>query len=156
MVIYLVLFTKISFANVQADKVLDKFHLAATNANYEDYMALLAEQAVFLGTDPTERWDKVEFASFVKPYFSRGQGWEYIAVSRNISEVVGRKEVLIFDEVLKNDTYGLCKGSGVLIKTPAGWKIAQYNLSVALENAFATKIVSDLTKLRKAKNSINN
>lgn len=154
LVLFLVIYCKLSFANVQADKVLDKFHSAATEANYEDYMVLLAEHAIFLGTDPTERWTKSEFAGFVQPYFSRGQGWEYTSVSRNISEVVGRNDILIFDELLKNDTYGLCKGSGVLIKTTEGWKIAQYNLSVALENVFAKRIISDLKELRKPKPKI--
>ena len=46
--------------------VLDAFHTTASKADEEAYFALLAPNAVFLGTDATERWDKAAFRAFLK------------------------------------------------------------------------------------------
>lgn len=47
-----------------------------------------------------------------------------------------------FDELLSNDAYGTCRGSGVLLLTGSGWRIAQYNLSIPIPNDLAAEIVA--------------
>ncbi len=46
------------------DKVVDDWHLAATNADFEGYFGAVTDDFVFLGTDPKERWTKKEFSDF--------------------------------------------------------------------------------------------
>lgn len=121
-------------------KVLNSFHQAASEADGEQYFNLLTENAVFLGTDATERWDKHAFKAFALPYFEKGQGWTYIPVIQNIT-LDSSGKYAFFDELLSSESYGECRGSGVLRLTSSGWKIAQYNLSIPLPNALAKEVV---------------
>ncbi len=153
--IFLLSFSSISSQRIVLDKkvqstqfiaaVLDKFHLAAAQANAQDYFSLLSEEAVFLGTDATERWTKKEFNAFVQPYFTEGRGWSYAVKKRNIS-IIQHGQTAFFDEILYNEKYGHCRGAGVLIKTATGWKIAQYNLSVMLPNEIVTEVVGQIKR----------
>ena len=122
-------------------QVLDNFHQAAGKSQAEAYFNLLDDNAIFLGTDASERWTKAQFKAFALPYFNKEQGWLYIPKQRHINILIANK-VAIFDELLDNKKYGTSRGSGVLIKGTQGWKIAQYNLSLPLPNA----IVSDVVK----------
>ncbi|MYH08244.1 MAG: nuclear transport factor 2 family protein, partial [Rhodothermaceae bacterium] len=45
-------------AQSEIESVLDDFHLAASEADYDRYFGHLAEESIFLGTDITERWTK--------------------------------------------------------------------------------------------------
>lgn len=125
------------------DEVLTNFHAAASEANGDLYFSLFAEGAVFMGTDATERWSVDQFKAFAEPYFSKGRGWTYKKTERHIF-VSADGETAWFDEMLWNDTYGTCRGTGVLIRTEDGWRIAQYNLSIPIPNDltrdFATRI----------------
>ena len=137
------------FANSDINKVLDTFHRAAANAEQVLYFDQLDEHAVFLGTDGTERWTKKQFAEFVKPYFSIGQGWLYKSRQRNITLIPtqgNQEQLAFFDEILDNKNYGECRGSGVLRLTAQGWKILQYNLSIPVPNVIAGDIVKKITK----------
>src|SRR5882672_7680951 len=58
-------------------KVLDDFHDAAANADEKRYFGHFADDAVFLGTDASERWTKKEFLAYAKPFFDQGRGWTY-------------------------------------------------------------------------------
>lgn len=125
------------------NKTLDKFHQAAAQANAQEYLNLLTEDAVFLGTDASERWTKEQFTAFVLPYFDQGKGWLYVAKERNIS-LLENDSIAFFDEILANKNYGLCRGTGVLIKTKQGWKISQYSLSIMIPNGVATTVVKQI------------
>jgi len=124
-------------------KVLNSFHQAAADAQAKPYFDLLSQDAIFLGTDATERWTKEEFKAFVVPYFSKGTGWLYTPKQRNIS-LVKKGQVAFFDELLFSESYGTCRGSGVLIKTKQGWKISQYNLSIPMPNGLAKALVKQI------------
>lgn len=132
-----------SSAEIQA--VLDAFHHAASEANGELYFALLHEDAVFLGTDGSERWTKAQFEGFAMPYFSEGQGWTYQPRHRHIS-INPRGDVAWFDEMLDNESYGECRGTGVLLLTEKGWQISQYHLTIPIPNALAKDIVKQIKK----------
>jgi len=118
---------------------LNSFHKTAANAQFENYFAHFTESAVFIGTDASERWPVAEFRAFVEPYFSKGQGWLYLPRDRHI-RVEGK--VAWFDELLDSESYGECRGSGVLVKQDGLWKIAQYNLHFPIPNDLARSITT--------------
>ena len=132
------------------DNVLNSFHQAAANAQAKPYFNLLSQDAIFLGTDASERWSKEEFKAFVEPYFSKGTGWLYTPTERNIS-LVKQGQVAFFDELLFSESYGTCRGSGVLIKTKADWKISQYNLSIPMPNGLAKALVKQIKAFEQPK-----
>ncbi|PKG86171.1 protein with SnoaL 3 domain, NTF 2 superfamily [Colwellia sp. 75C3] len=131
-------------------EVLNSFHQAAADAQAEPYFNLMSQDAIFLGTDASERWSKEEFKAFVDPYFLKGTGWLYIPTERNIS-LVKQGQVAFFDELLLSETYGTCRGSGVLIKTNQGWKISQYNLSIPMPNGIAKALVKQIKSFEPSK-----
>ena len=58
--------------------VLDNIYKMASEANFEGYFGLYTKDAIFLGTDATERWTMDEFKGYAKASFDRGRGWTYI------------------------------------------------------------------------------
>ncbi|MGB1199816.1 MAG: nuclear transport factor 2 family protein [Thalassotalea sp.] len=135
------------------DKVLNQYHQAAANANFTDYFSTLHENTIILGTDGNERWTKDSFKAFVQPYFSQGRGWKYQVVKRNTT-IIKQGELAFFDEQLTNASYGDCRGSGVVMNTPQGWKILQYNLTVVVPNEIADDVVSTIQRYRKDVNEL--
>ena len=125
------------------DEVLTTFHRAASEADGDLYFSLFAEDAIFIGTDASERWTVGEFRVFAKPYFSQGRGWTYTATARNIDVAPGGT-VAWFDEILWNETYGTCRGTGVLLLTESGWRIAQYHLAFPIPNDLSREITSQI------------
>ena len=119
--------------------VLDRLHEAAAEADATAYFALFTDGAVFLGTDVTERWTLPEFRAFAEPYFADGRGWTYEATERHV-DVAPDGDIAWFDEILWNETYGTCRGTGVLIRTDAGWRIVQYNLTIPIPNELAREL----------------
>ncbi len=124
------------------NEVLDAWHLAAAQADFEAYFSKMAENAIFIGTDPTENWKKPHFKAWAKPYFDRGKAWNFTSLERNIffSE---NKHTAWFDELLETQM-GLCRGSGVLTLENGQWKIQQYVLSLAIPN----ENISEVTQLK--------
>lgn len=120
---------------------LDAFHQAASEANAAPYFALLTDDAVFLGTDATERWPKQAFEAFARPYFEKGKGWTYVSTQRDIVLDPNGTHAT-FDELLHNESYGTCRGSGMLRVVSGQWRIAQYNLSIPVPNALAREFVA--------------
>lgn len=115
-------------------KVLDNLHDAASKADGRRYFSLFSPGAVFLGTDANERWSLAEFKEYVAPFFARGKGWTYIPKQRNVW--VSTDGWAVFDELLTNEKYGTCRGSGSMrLIDQQGWKIEQYDLSVPIPNA---------------------
>ena len=120
-------------------KLLDGFHLAAANSDYDDYFSRFSEDGVFLGTDAAERWSLEEFKQYAKPAFAEGRGWTYKVMERNI--VVGEaNNTAWFDEVLFNERLGRCRGTGVIIKSQNKWKVAYYSLTLLIPNEIAVDI----------------
>jgi len=143
--IIFVLFFQLSVqaSQAQISKVLDSFHQAASDANQQQYFDLLSDKAVFIGTDGTERWDKKDFKAFAKPYFDKGKGWTYLPRGRHVT-VSTSGQVAWFDEMLDSQSYGECRGTGVLELTHNGWKISQYHLTIPLPNDLAKNIVKQI------------
>lgn len=127
--------------------VLDDFHASASEADEERYLALLAPDAVFLGTDGGERWEGDEYRAFVHRYFSQGKGWTYVPSSRSIT-IAGDGQTAWFDERLENEWYGVCRGTGVLQLREGEWKIEQYNLTIPIPNELAAEVVARIRDTR--------
>ncbi|MGZ8867457.1 MAG: nuclear transport factor 2 family protein [Thermoanaerobaculia bacterium] len=123
--------------------VLDDFHKAASDADEARYFGHMAEDAVFIGTDATERWDRRTFREYAHPHFAAGKGWTYTPRDRHI-DIHG--DIAWFDELLDNAKYGECRGTGVLRKDKGAWKIVQYSLSIPIPNDVAGEVVKTIRK----------
>ncbi|MBV1900855.1 MAG: nuclear transport factor 2 family protein [Kordiimonadaceae bacterium] len=112
--------------------VLDTLHAAAASATWGVYFQQYTADAIFLGTDVGERWDMPTF----KGYAAASKGWVYTLRERNISLSPDGKTAW-FDEILDSVNYGTSRGTGVVIRTKANWKIAQYHLTFPIPNDLA-------------------
>jgi ketosteroid isomerase-like protein len=112
---------------------LDDFHDAAAHADEARYFAHFAPDAVFLGTDATERWDVAAFRAYAHTRFAGGRGWVYHPQRRSISFATDGK-VAWFEEDLLGENAGPTRGSGVLVAADGRWLIAQYNLTFTIPN----------------------
>lgn len=120
--------------------ILNDWHKAAAEANFNNYFNVLTEDAIYIGTDATENWNKKEFIEFAKPYFDRGRAWNFTALERNIYFSSDMK-MAWFDELL-NTQMKICRGSGVLIADANGnWKIKHYVLSMTVPNDNTNEVV---------------
>ncbi len=116
---------------------LDDFHRAAAAADETRYFAHFAPGAVFLGTDPGERWTVEAFRAYAHPFFAAGKGWTYVPRERHVS-IDG--DLAWFDETLDNAKYGACRGTGVLKRVGGKWLVAQYSLTFLVPNALAEQV----------------
>lgn len=121
------------------NEVLDSWHLAAANANFDAYFGKMTKDAVFIGTDAMENWQNEDFRTFSKPYFDKGKAWSFTAVQRNIYLNEDRSFAW-FDELLDTQMK-ICRGSGVLKKVNGQWKIAHYVLSIAVPNENVDELI---------------
>ena len=140
-------------AQVEAEKkdvstVMDAWHQAAADADFEAYFSRMTNDGVFIGTDAMENWQNADFKEFSKPYFDKGKAWSFTALQRNIY-LNEAKDMAWFDELLDTQMK-LCRGSGVLKKIDGEWKIAHYVLSIAIPNENVDAVVS----LKKEKDSV--
>lgn len=115
------------------DKLLSEWHAAAARADEAAYFSYLAEDAVFLGTDATERWLRDAFRAYAHPHFAKGKAWSFQATRRAIM-VSNDGAIAWFDEDLTTPNLGPARGSGLLIKRNGSWKIQHYNLAVTVPN----------------------
>ena len=130
-------------AEAEIGAVLDQLNTASTAADASAYFGLFTPDARFIGTEASERWSLTEFRAYAEPHFAQGKGWTYDATARTITIApIDCRCVAWFDEELVNAGYGVTRGSGVLRKTEAGWKIEQYVLSFAIPNDKADAVVA--------------
>jgi hypothetical protein len=114
-------------------RALDDFHDAAARADEPRYFAHFAPDAVFLGTDASERWEVAAFRAYAHPRFSQGKGWTYHPLRRAIA-FAPDGSVAWFDEDLRGDRVGPTRGTGVLVRIEGHWLIALYDLSITIPN----------------------
>ena len=126
------------------DTLLTNWHKAAAEANYENYFGAFDSISVFIGTDATENWTKIEFEEFCKPYFDKGRAWDFKSLERNIY-LSKNADVVWFDELL--DTWmGPCRGSGVLELSGKEWKIKHYVISIEIPNEDVNAVIDVKSK----------
>ena len=123
------------------NKVLDGYHRAAANGEWDTYFDLMSDDGVFIGTDAQERWVKQEF----RQYSSGSDGWVYTPLKRNINITPDGLSAW-FDEALLSESFGSSRGTGVLIRTTQGWKISQYHLTLPIPNPLVRDITDQIKK----------
>ena len=115
-------------------RVLDDWHDAAARSDEERYFGHLTKDAIFIGTDDSERWDVKAFRAYAHEPFSRGKGWVMRPTSRHVIFADGGRTAW-FDEQLDAKNLGAARGSGVLVRGDDGtFRIAHYVLSVSVPN----------------------
>ena len=125
------------------ESTLSALHAAASRADGAAYFELFTPDAVFIGTDVAERWMLAQFRAYAAPIFAQGRGWTYTLRpgTRHIA-VAPDGRTAWFDEVLDSASYGTSRGTGVLVLTPQGWRIAQYHLTFPIPNDLAGEITA--------------
>ena len=119
------------------DALIDGLHRDAHEGNFQTYFDRYTPDAVFLGTDKSERWTIEEFKVYAEPAFEDGHGWTYSVKERNWE---GEGNTRWFDEVLLNEKLGHCRGTGVVELIDGEWKIAHYALTMLVPNDIAAEV----------------
>jgi ketosteroid isomerase-like protein len=130
---------------LQINNLLDSFNLAAARADYDAYFNYYTDDAVFIGTDATENWDKKSFMIWAKPYFDKGKAWNFTSLERHV--YFDRSGNLAWFDELLNTQMKICRGSGVVIKKGNDWKVQQYVLSMTVPNPLSDSVVSIKTAI---------
>lgn len=118
--------------NKEVHNLLDRWHYAAAIADEDIFFGLMTPDAVYIGTDEAERWTRDELKSWSSKFFARDSAWVFHPIKRAVY-LSDDGKMAWFEEHL--DTWmGICRGSGVLVRTPDGWRIRHYVLSVAVPN----------------------
>jgi hypothetical protein len=134
--------------NIENQKIavtLDAWHKAAAQAQFDAYFGLMTNDAIFIGTDAKENWNKTAFQAFAKPYFDKGKAWNFTAIERHIFFDATEK-IAWFDELLSTQMK-ICRGSGVLVKVGNEWKIQHYVLSMTIPNENVNEVVKIKTPI---------
>ena len=119
------------------DSLIDGLHQDAHEGNFDRYFARYTSDAVFMGTDKSERWTIDAFKAYAAPAFEDGHGWSYSVIARNWE---GDSDTRWFDEILFNEKLGHCRGTGVVEKIAGQWKIAHYSLTLLIPNNIAETV----------------
>ena len=139
-VVSLALLPAMSLADNQRaaiDALIDGLHQDAHEGNFQTYFDRYTPDAVFLGTDKSERWTIDQFKVYAEPAFEDGHGWTYSVKERNWE---GEGTTRWFDEVLLNEKLGHCRGTGVVELVDGEWKIAHYALTMLVPNDIAAEV----------------
>ncbi len=120
-------------ARAPIDSLVDRWHRAAATADEDVFFGSMTPEAVYLGTDATERWTRPEFERWAMKYFQRESAWAFRPYDRTVYFSADGKTAW-WEEHL--DTWmGVCGGSGVAVLGNDGWRIAHYHLAVTVPNA---------------------
>lgn len=129
----------------QINIMLDSFNRAAAKADFNAYFNFYTDDAIFTGTDATERWDKKQFMAWAKPIFNKGSAWDFTAMERHI--FFDKTGTLAWFDELLNTQMKICRGSGVLVKQGNDWKVQQYILSTMVPNDDLDAVIKIKTKV---------
>ena len=121
------------------NKIIDKWHADARDANFQEYFNRISDNGYYIGTDSSEIWTKAEFEYFAKPYFDKKKTWNFKTIKRSVY-FSKDKNTAWFNELL-NTWMGKCRGSGILEFENGSWKIKQYVLSITIPNTKIDKVI---------------
>ena len=114
------------------DSLINEWHHAAAIADEKSFFGFMTKEAVYIGTDTSERWQRDELAEWSKKYFDRSSAWAFTPISRNIT-FGPAKNIAWFDELL--DTWmGVCRSTGIVELVDDKWKLVHYQLALTLPN----------------------
>ena len=112
-----------------ATDALDALHRAGAAADTAAFLSLLTADAVVLGLPGNSRLAGQSLRDHIGAGSTRGEAWNYRGTQRAI-RYSADGAVAWFDESLEHDQQGRGWGSGVLVRTGAGWKVAQYSFNL--------------------------
>jgi len=125
----------------QVNAFVDGWHDDAAHARMA-YFDKIAPDGVYIGTDRGELWQRDAFRAWGRKYFEgKRAAWVFHATRRNVY-ASGDGNTIWFDELLDTENMGHCMASGVIRKTPAGFQIEHYQLSIAVPNEIAKQVTS--------------
>lgn len=133
-------------------RILDEWYKAADKGDGERYFSRFTGEAIFLGTDATERWTASDFRARFKDNFNGVHAWTYVPIERHVT-ISPDQSVGWFDERLRSPKYGELRGAGVLVCSRGTWKIAQYNLSFLIPNDVAASVVDMVNHIQPPANA---
>ncbi len=131
---------------VNIGKLIDGWHHAAAVADEDVFFGSMTKDAIYLGTDETERWLRDDMKAWSKPYFDRETAWAFTSKNRTI--YLSEDHTIAWFEELLDTWMGVCRGSGVVLNTNEGWRIAHYNLAVTVPNDLINGFI-ELVKTQK-------
>ena len=134
---------EVAVERARIEEVLDDLHHAAAVADGELYWSLYTEDAVFIGTDASERWTLPEFRAYAERYFERDSAWVYSPTERHV-HLSPTGEAAWFYEKLDSKSYGVARGSGALVRDGSGWRISHYVLSFPIPNDIAAEVMREV------------
>ncbi len=125
----------------RVEAAIDAWHDAAARGDFAGYFGLMTPDAVFLGTDASERWERGAFEEFARPYFDGVEAWTYRPRDRHLM-FSGDGRTGWFDEMLDHERYGELRGTGVVrVGSDGAWRIAHYSLTFTVPNEVAPRVV---------------
>ena len=124
----------------EANAFVDQWHAHASHADYLPYFQKFASpKSIFQGTDGSEYWTAAEFRRWASPYFTGDEAWTFVPSER---QWYPRGDVWWFSERLDSEHMGKCRGTGVLVQTPYGFKLDFYSLSFEVPNSVVADLVA--------------
>lgn len=114
------------------NQLMDAWHHAAAVADENVFFGSMTPDAIYLGTDASERWLRDELKEWSKQFFEKESAWAFTSKNRKVY-FAQSADLAWFEESLET-WMGPCRGSGVVQKFPDGWKIRHYNLAIAVPN----------------------
>jgi hypothetical protein len=133
--------------------MVDAWHAAAAQGQFDAYFSRMTRDAVFLGTDASERWTFDAFREFARPHFDGVEAWTYRPTTRFIASDPDRPGVAWFDEILVSEKYGTCRGTGVAVLDRGSWKIAHYSLTFPMPNELAGEMTAEIKAFEAAEHA---
>ena len=133
----------------RVSRMIDGWHRAASEGNARGYFGRMTDEAVFIGTDASERWVGEAFRDWAMPYFDGVEAWTYEPTQRHV--YVGRGGgAAWWDELLENDRYGTARGVGIAVLQDDGlWRIAHYTLHFPVPNGVAGEVTDLIGRHRR-------
>ena len=123
----------------EVNLVLNSWHKAAAEADFNAYFNAMTDDAIFIGTDATENWNKTSFMAYAKPHFDKGKAWSFTTIGRHI--YFNRNNTIAWFDELLNTQMKICRGSGILVLQNGKWKIQHYVLSMTIPNDVSDAVV---------------
>ncbi len=114
------------------DSLINEWHHAAAIADRKSFFGFMTKDAVYIGTDTSERWQRDEMEDWSSQYFERSSAWTFTPISRNIT-FGPVKNIAWFDELL-DTPMGVCRSTGIVECIDDKWKLVHYQLSLTLPN----------------------
>jgi hypothetical protein len=129
--------------SLELNSLMDNWHQAAAVANEDVFFGSMHDDAIYLGTDKSERWEKNVFEEWSSKYFERDTAWAFSPYDRELYFAEDGKTVW-FEELLET-WMGPCRGSGVITLKENQWRIAHYNLAMLIDNDDVQDVINLIT-----------